>query len=311
MKEKRYQFLFLVLVALGIALLINSTNPTITGYQTASSTNPTSSTDTATLIEQALNSNTMFTRATQGSLCIIIQGGDSFKAIKTGTTFSVAQSKQYYCDGIASEDFILKFNSYDDLLEVIKDPTPQKLISTSSGEKFQILPSRLVQEGGNVICDEEFKKTYCDSALSIGTRSELIQGDLSCCLDTLTSSEKDMLQQHYEGTTFVNEETPSESRTPASILGISSTMIFVLVFSILSVILLAVIGYHYLPKKQKEEPINPKSAELIAYVKNTLSQGYDEAQIKTYLQQEGWDLPSIENAFERARSDRPVSIPQQ
>ena len=301
MTEKRAEFVFIVLLAVVVAFFIQA-RPSFTGYATYTPE------DAKSLLEQALGAS-LFQGTSSANLCVVIKDSGSFNVIKDAAGFTATLTQNEYCDGIASEDIIIKFPDYDSFVSLASDPTAARIMEANKQQQFHILPSKLVQSGGNVICDAEFKVKYCSSAGRIGSAEELIQGDLVCCVDTLTTEQKTLLKQHYSEGGFVDESAAAPTlNIPFSIpFGISPKLLAggVISFCLLLLLLVVVIK---MSSKPKQAPVDPKLQQLTDYVKQTISEGYQEEQIRQYLLKEGWTEDKVNSAFNDAKKSLNMSV---
>ncbi|MBD3310813.1 hypothetical protein GF351_06365 [Candidatus Woesearchaeota archaeon] len=125
-------------------------------------------------------------------ICVIIRIDSeevlSYNLDRTGKSgWKATLSDDFFCDSQENEDLIIKYNSYADFAEHFFHPTCRNLKNTHT-EGYYVLPSRLVKEGGEVICDEEFRQEYCPAVMECLTDEEADQLELGCCLDQAGSA---------------------------------------------------------------------------------------------------------------------------
>jgi hypothetical protein len=212
---------FIISVIVALVLIINSSG-TITGMQVLDAT-------TAKLkLETALSNNAFFSAITQGSICIAINDPKqpiTFQAVKSGTRWTVTEEDSQFCQGETANDLIISFANYGDYSRIIDDPSPRNLINGAISQTYQILPSRYVEQGGNVICDASFKIKFCDALNQAATPEQLIDGDMVCCIDKLSRSQRKLLEEHLTKSGLKDEAGILEQ--PAS--GFSMTSLFILI----------------------------------------------------------------------------------
>ncbi|RME77346.1 hypothetical protein D6774_04680 [Candidatus Woesearchaeota archaeon] len=310
-RKRASQIAFAFLLLTGIVLVLHSSGqPSITGFAVKDSS------QTGVLLESALNDNSVFSKAGVSNLCLIVEN-ISYDVSKTSDVFVVSQSSGD-CDGPLQEDLIIKFNSYEDFLGVVSDPTPLNIVRGRAGVHYYILPSRMVQTGGNVICDAEFKAKYCPVARSLTTEEELIRGDLTCCIDKLTPELEKLMEEHYASGTFVNEDSPVVHQ-PANNgfwMWIIGLFVGLLVIILISVITLRVMTKEQTKKSESNAESNGTIDQLKAYIEQTLAQGYSPEQIRAYLEGQGWSDAKLDEAFSAITKQEsqsvysPISIPE-
>ncbi|MBU2561856.1 MAG: hypothetical protein KKD17_06165 [Nanoarchaeota archaeon] len=233
--EKAKSFLthsvFIIIIILGLYFIV-SASPTLTGYVVL---------DAGTAkakLESALSSSAVFSQIAQSSICVVINDPElplSLQASKTSTGWTVSEMRGM-CSGFTSEDVIVQFKDYDSFSKMVDDPSPRNLANGAINRDFEILQSRYVELGGNVVCDAAFRVKYCDSLKNMATPNQLIDGDLACCLDKLTRAEKKLLEQHLKQGNYQDEMGVLQQ--PATIAGMSMTTSII----ILAVVILVIVG---------------------------------------------------------------------
>ena len=329
--------IFIVLVITSLFLIIKSETNSITGMQVLDAT-------TAKLkLETALSSSSFVGMVTQGSMCVV--GNDpaqpvSYLAINSGGSWSVTEEDDFFCGGIQSQDFLIMFSSYDDYSRIMDDPSPRNIVNGAVVRTFEILPSRHVEQGGNVICDAAFKVKYCDALKTMSTPDQLIEGDMVCCLDKLTRTQRKQLEKHLLDGAYRDEIGILEQ--PGG--GINITNMFLLVV-VLVVLGGGAAGYFLFAKKkskvesipagEKQEmgksapagvqaagmaPMNngmqrqttstnmgvpagaqdSQVAQLKQYAYQTLQQGYTPQELYQHFVEQGWDQKTALEAVNEA-----------
>ncbi|MFC1723276.1 hypothetical protein ACFL0V_03995 [Nanoarchaeota archaeon] len=314
-------FVLLILISL---VLILDTQPKITGMQVLDF-------NTAKLkLESALGS--VGGLITQGSICVAINDPEqpvSFKAVKSGGSWSVTQEDALFCDGLDNEDFVVLFKRYDGFSRVMDDSTPRNLINSAIVRTYEILPSRYVEQGGNVVCDASFKVQYCDALNQMASADELIDADLVCCLDTLTRAQRNRLEEHMEEGAFRDEIGILQQPTS----GFSMTSLFILIL-VLVVLGGGGAGYFLFAKKKPAAPSGPTESKkaphigvqaaglaqqtgqvqqeqpehgdqvvkLKQYAAQALQQGYAPQELLDHFLEQGWDDKTAREAVNEAVS---------
>jgi hypothetical protein len=206
--------LFVVIVVFCL-YFVATHSPTITGHAVLDA-----NTSKAKL-ESALASASLFGLITQTSMCIVINDATqplSFQAVKTATGWTVYEMKDF-CTGASNEEVIVQFPDYDSFSKIVDNPSPRAIANGAINQDFEILPSKYVELGGNVECDSMFKAKYCSALKTMGSTSQLIDGDLTCCIDEWTRADKKLLEQHLAEGNFDDEQKVLEQ--PTKIAGLS------------------------------------------------------------------------------------------
>lgn len=326
--------LFVVMIVIGIYFIISS-SASITGNvvldaQTAKSQ-----------FENTLSSSAMFNQISQGSMCIVINDPAqplSLQAVKTSTGWTVSEMVGF-CTGINAEDVVVQFSDYSSFLDIVNNPSPKNIAKGAMNRDFEILESKFVELGGNVICDETFKEQYCTALKLTAPSTDLIDGDLSCCIDDLSRSEKKLLEQHLQDGDFTDETGVVE--TAGVISGLSMNLILMLVLGLFVVIIIVVVSVMMRGKSDLSgqikpakmgvgsdaavtgvpvipvlsgQAIHPPEAEprttpakelvdLQNYVNQAMKQGYSAEDICTHLLEIGWDKATSDSVVENAQKN--------
>jgi hypothetical protein len=226
-----------------------------------------------------------------------------------------------FCAGTYYEDLIIQFPTYDAFSKLVDDPTPRNIANGAINREFEVLPSKYVELGGNVICDATFKFKYCTATKTMATNEQLIDGDMVCCIDKVTSAERKLLEQHTQEGNFKDEIGILEQPSPG-VFGLSMTTSLITLGGIVLVILIVVMivagGKKAAPKAKaptvssaptmSQMPIaqpmpqaeNPQITDLRNYVVQALSEGYDPNDIKTHLLDIGWDAATSDKVIGEA-----------
>ena len=278
----------MIMMVLGVLYLSLKTGTSFTG-------NAVYAADEATAtLESALNGALFLNGVNTVSACFIISGDEEhvLKAQKDGGDFTVSESSTS-CTG--REDIILKFNNYDDFVATISDFSVNNLKAGMGGNRFYILPSSHVESGGNVICDATFKANYCDTLTFFGSAEELISGDLSCCMDTLTKDQQKLLAEHLASGLYQNEQPQVESPSSTGL----STYLFSAIIGMLALLGIAAVVLHMTKKTPVPPPApDPRIVQLKNYVGKAMAAGYTRDQLYTYLKQQGWQDQILVNVFQ-------------
>lgn len=219
------------------------------------------------------------------------------------------------------EDVVVQFPDYDTFSRLVDSPSPRAISEGAMNGDFEILESKLVELGGNVKCDSMFKAKYCSALESMSTPEQLIEGDLSCCLDELTSSQKKLLQEHLDDSGFEDESGALEE-SAGGMMGLSMNMI---IFGIAGIGILFMIVAGAVMLKGGKKPSkaatpsatpsagaapgipqampgeNPQITELKNYVQQVLTQGYTWDQVRTHLLEIGWDAGTADSVIRDAQ----------
>lgn len=312
-----------VLLVLGSLYFIASHGPSITGHAVIDA-------DTAkSKLESALASVSVFNQIPIASICIVINDPDqplSLQAVKDSTGWTVSEMKDF-CTGSNFEDLIVQFSDYDSFSSAADNPSPRNLASSAENGDFQILPSKYIEQGGNVLCDSLFKTQYCTALKNMASDDKLIEADLSCCIDEMTRAQKKLLEQHLQEGSYRDEQKVLEQ--PMTIAGLSMMTLVGLggAALILIIVIIIVLKGHGSPKpsmKPSTPPAgmpdgmptgmpswtpqgmalpgamqqprmrmppaeDPQITQLREYVVGAMSQGYTWDQLKTHLLEIGWD----------------------
>jgi hypothetical protein len=312
---------FIALVILGVSFILQ-TAVNLTGYAVLDATTAKAK------LETALSSSALFSQLQQASICVVINDPTqplSLEAIKSSTGWAVTETTGY-CAGLTSEDIVVQFSTYDSFSKIVDNPSPMNIANGAISQDYQILQSRYVELGGNVICDAAFKVKYCGALKTMSTPDQLIDGDLTCCIDRLTSSQKKLLEQHLQEGNFRDEigilEQPGAS---AVFMGMSLTMllsiggaVFVLIIIIVAVLakgkkapsgmgaapaMPTMPTTPTMPAMRAAQPQreDPQITDLRNYVAGALGQGYAPDEVRTHLLEIGWDSNTADKVIGEAQ----------
>jgi hypothetical protein len=279
-------------------------------------------------LESALESSALFGQVQQTSICVSINEPDqplSLRAVKTSAGWTVTETTGF-CNGLDAEDIVIQFPGYDSYSEVVDNPSPRAIARAAISRDFEILPSRYIELGGNVICDATFKVKYCGALNTMATPAQLIEGDMACCIDKLTRSQKKMLEEHLEQDNFKDEIGIVE--TPGGIAGLGMTT-SVIILAVVVLAILGGVGVVLMKKKgavpaAKPEAVrpavpgalgapgapaaemapaaeSPEVTELRNYVVQAMGQGYTAEEIRAHLLEIGWDQATADNVVRQAQ----------
>jgi len=292
-------------------------------------------------LESALSSSALFGAVSSGSICVVINDPEqpmSLQASKSGSDWSVTETTGY-CSGLSSEDIVVQFPDYDSFSGIVDNPSPKNIANGAINRDFEILESKYVELGGNVICDAEFKAKYCGALKSISTPDLLIEGDMSCCLEKLTSSQKKLLQKHLEEGGFRDETGTLQQPGATGLFGLISPMVLIIVVVVILVgvgaaLMLkgkgkpAVGSGPAVPGAQEEgmpgagmpgagipgamgAPVMPSAEarstpsrelyDLQNYVDKVIREGYGADEVRSHLLEIGWDQSTADSVVEKAQ----------
>jgi hypothetical protein len=322
---------FIALIAFSIYFIISSTG-TITGHAVIDA-------ETAkTKLESALSSSAVFSQITQASICVVINDPEqplSLQAVKTSTGWKVSEMLGF-CTGTSSEDIIIQFTDYDRFSKVVDDPSPRNIANAAVDRDFEILPSRYVEYGGNVVCDATFKVKFCSQLNTMATPDQLIDGDMVCCIDKLTSAQKKLLEQHLQEGSFTEEIGILEQPSGGIMALMTVTNIAALGGALLVIILIVVLVSHGKGKATPKAPAMPTTpaypsttatpsatvtyaapaaqqpyyapqtedpavTELRNYVAQAIGEGYSAEEVRAHLLEIGWDQATADKVLAEAQ----------
>jgi hypothetical protein len=267
-------------------------------------------------LETALSGASFVNMISNANICVLIRDLDRehvLKVRKTPMGVTVVDSNDYYCDGKAVEDLIIKFVSYDAFIELMDSFTVENVVAGRAGNSYYILDSKLVKPGGDVVCDQSFKDNFCNAVMQLGTPEQLIAGDMYCCLDSLTRDQQRLLSDHLAESGFENEMATVEE--PAEIPNLS--YLFVIILGVFILLGVGVFLFRRKPKvpvkpvevtkpvvPMQAPPEDPRMRQLKDYIVNTLKVGYPREQVYQYLQQQGWRPELLNKAFSEIEQRR-------
>jgi hypothetical protein len=323
-RELATHAVFIALVILGIAVIID-TSVNLTGYAVL---------DSATAkakLESALSSSAVFSQLQQASLCVVINDLEqplSLKATKASTGWQVSETTGY-CSGLSAEDIVVQFKNYDDFSRIVDDPSPRNIANGAINRDFEVLQSRYVELGGNVICDAAFKVKYCGSLNSMASNEQLIDGDLTCCIDKLTSADKKLLEQHLQEGNYKDEIGILE-QPGGGLAGLATMTNLIALGGIVFVILIIIVAVvakgknkkvpaakttpaggevaaipsqpsaSSMPQQPYYQPETQEITELRNYVAGALGQGYAPDEVRAHLLEIGWDTNTADRIIGEA-----------
>jgi len=229
-----------------------------------------------------------------------------------------------FCTGEQSEDIIIQFSDYDKFSRIMDDPSPRNVANAALNREFEIVPSRYVELGGNVVCDATFKVKYCGALNSVATPDQLIDGDMVCCIDKLTSSQKKLLEQHMEEGNFKDEIGILQQPSGGIMAFATLTNIIALGGILIVIILIAVLVSRGKGKSSAPKPSSttssmpttpampaqqpyyapqaeaPEVTELKNYVRQAIGEGYQVDEIRSHLLEIGWDEATADKVIGEA-----------
>lgn len=223
-------------------------------------------------IESTLPKLSFVNDSSDFNLCLIVNMDSAtryaYEITKLGEATAVANSNDL-CQNPSSEDFVVSYVSYDKIKEHIDNPpTLSQLKQTSDGTNFYVLPSKQILEGGAIASPVEFNQKF----------TPMLEKNLPA----------EEVQQ------ILSPSTPEQRQ--------ASSLASYLIYFVGGIILLVVlIGVLIISKSKK--PDVAENLELIAFIKSSMSQGYQQQQIYQSLLQNGWSEEKIQEAFKQANSE--------
>lgn len=211
-------------------------------------------------------------------ICIVTEMDDLTTYYHNIVNSGILSVQNEYCADPGQDNVIIKFNSYDDLVEAGANPKTFILEKQNTG--YYTFPSNYIQTGGSPQCTQSFQQKYCGPFFYYFTKTELSKMDLACCANYELSPEQEATLNLLKGKKPVNLNTITEFL-------FSTTGVIIAIIGIVFIIVIASLVM-----------IKPKNP-LSDYVKNTRAQGYDDEQIKELLRQSGWDDKVISGAFKK------------
>ena len=199
----------------------------------------------------------------------------SHALVKTGNTIQV---REEYCGNPGQDNIIIKFNSYDDLLDSKSDP--ENFFINKKNEGYYIFRSNYVSEGGQLSCSSSFQETYCPAAYYYLSSSQMASAELACCANYELTDEEEVLINEMKAVRTTSSFSPVD-------FIFSTTGVIIVIISIILVVVIASLLIM--------QPKNPISD----YVENARKQGYDDYAIKNALTQAGWDEKTINQALKK------------
>ena len=319
---------FVLIVILGLYFVATS-SVSLTGHAVL---------DAATAkekLESALAESALFNQVSDASICVIINDPEqpmSLQAMKSGAGWTVSQMVDY-CAGLTVEDIIVQFPDYDSFSQIVENPSPRNLARGAIERDFEILESRYVELGGNVICDASFQRKYCTALKVMAPADQLIEGDLSCCLTDLSRSERKLLEEHLEGGRY-KDETDVLEQPGGGFLGLSMTTMMLGAGIVVALILIVVVvlvrgkgkpaagpeegaggapaeagtgtglpGAAFAAVAGPQPTVSKELSDLQNYVNQAMMQGYAVDDIRTHLLEIGWDQTTADSVVEKAQEN--------
>ena len=263
---------FTSLLVTFILLFTLSDKPAITGFATFAS-----GSEVRNVVSQisSLDEFSLLKEGTQ--LCAVIEISNEtayyYKITKTG---EIVSYEEKYCADPNQDNIIVKFNSYDSLLQF--QANPADFVKTKKNTGYYVFPSNYVQQGGDVACSATFQKNYCPALYYDLKKSDMANLGLVCCAN-------------YELTADENAAIASLKKTKGGTLEspftflFSTTGIIVVIGAILFIVVISALIM--------VKPKNP----LVDYVASVRTQGYSDEDIKKALINSGWEQKTIDDAL--------------
>jgi hypothetical protein len=216
-------------------------------------------------------------------ICLLIDFGDnnvkSFDIFKDAGLVEVQESQfSRYCNNdpgnSGSEDFIIKYVSYEKFKSSMHTSSCKKLKENAGGKDFYYLPSEFIQEGGKPVCNRLFQVRYCPVIQQCVTNKDMPALGMDCCI-----VKTGLYRIPGYGTW----------QFWASV----ALMFFVTFFLVFIIIHL----------KHKEERLEKKQATYYAsevedYIISGLKTGHTEDEVREKLLDAGWEEEFVDPVFE-------------
>ncbi len=280
-KKEDIGYGIVIVFVLIVIILINlASGFTITGF--AAKIPGVDMTDVKLNVASFAAANPMARYAGVGAnMCLLIDFGNeniySFDIEKTSGTVEVSESpNSIYCDGLDKEDIVIKYTSYDAFLKSVKSPSCNTFVK-GSGKDFIYFPSKLVKEGGEVICNEEFVEKYCPVVEQCLSNWQLQARGFNCCPGAKKILDPKLFSDEYFW------------------------------YSIIGIVVLVIViaaGMFLLEERKEEKEIKELIKEehmgqLQNYIFDALYSGHSKAEIRKHLESLGWPDDVLDKAFKR------------
>ncbi len=142
---------------------------------------PAASSEEVGAVIQSLVEDKSFASLGDGAaFCIVVEAGSNnayyYELLKYKGQPLITEK---YCAEPNQNNIIVKFNSYNSLLEFRSDP--KKFLTEKRNSDYYIFPSNYVFNGGAVNCPVSFQLRYCGAFYSHFTKDELAGIQMPCC----------------------------------------------------------------------------------------------------------------------------------
>jgi len=165
----------IVFLVIALAFASNYSSPSITGFASMPTYDNVSS-----IILGFANDKSFEYLGDKALFCIIVEMDNQttyyYEFVKYNEEPYIKES---YCASPSENRVIVKFNSYDDLMEFKN--SPKQFITEKRNSGYYIFPSNYVKTGGDVKCIPPFQQRYCGALYNYFKSSELSAMGLSCC----------------------------------------------------------------------------------------------------------------------------------
>jgi len=175
MRKAEAFLLTIVFLVIALAFASNYSNPSLTGFASMQSYENVSST-----ILGFANDKSFEYLGDKALFCFVVEMDNKttyyYELVKYNGELYIKES---YCADPLGNRVIIKFNSYDDLIEFRN--SPKQFITEKRNSGYYIFPSNYVNKGGSVKCMPDFQQKYCGAFYHYFQSSELNAMGLSCC----------------------------------------------------------------------------------------------------------------------------------
>jgi len=213
-------------------------------------------------------------------ICLNIQDGEemySFKIRKRTDLFDV-QSAEPECDGPMAEDITLSFKSSEDFMSFKSGLDMDYFLSDDVSERFHLWPSKFIESGGLVLCEQQFVDRYCPFINEQFTERQRRQLGIGCC-------------------------GPDTEKPDFWALLLEFLLAYWWLLVILLVIIVIGAAAMFLLTSKEEDQPEDKTEQVYDYIKRSRELGFGDITIHEGLTNAGWDPRVIDAEFERIRKE--------
>ena len=279
-----------------LALFVTFINPAITGHAVKE--------ETKTDILKLATSSEFIVQSKPGwRFCLIIptEDGELSYNVDRNYEVEVTLSENYFCDGQSNEDFIVQYLKPEYFASDVNNANFVK--AGHGGKSYYFLPSKYLESGGNVLCNQEFQTNYCEVVDNLLTTEELILSDTSCCITgDLNAIQKKLLIEHYKNENYQAEDEKTKNiLEKKSVLQLPSSFNGLLLIVLVVIIIAAFIVVYVFHNKGQE----PNEAEQ--YLISGIKKGYQIEKLASELVKNGWNEKEIRALAYKIKKGRRAS----